>query len=125
MIGPSWQEDNITDSCLEQILEQIKDRDYDIIVRPHPQEVRLKVAFIESIKEKYKDGDQAANRKAIQEETMQLYRKYNINPMSAIFPMFLQIPIFFALYKVLVISIEMRDAPFIGWIVDLSTGEVS
>ena len=87
--------------------------------------MKLLAPEMKAIKEKYKDGDQAANRKAIQEETMQLYRKYNINPMSAIFPMFLQIPIFFALYKVLVISIEMRDAPFIGWIVDLSSADPS
>ena len=53
LIAPSWQEDNILDSCLEELLDMIKDKDYDIIVRPHPQEVRLKKEYIESVKQKY------------------------------------------------------------------------
>ena len=75
---------------------------------------------MKEIKEKYKD-----NKQEMQKATMELYKKYKINPMSAILPMFLQIPIFFALYKVLVIAIEMRDAPFVGWIVDLSSADPS
>ena len=65
------------------------------------------------------------DKKALQMETYKIYKDNNVNPMSAIFPLLLQIPIFFALYKVLVISIEMRDAPFIGWIIDLSTKDPS
>lgn len=53
LIAPSWQEDNIIDSCLEELLDMIKDKDYDIIVRPHPQEVRLKREYMESVKQKY------------------------------------------------------------------------
>ena len=65
------------------------------------------------------------DKKTLQTETYKIYKDNNVNPMSAIFPLLLQIPIFFALYKVLVISIEMRDAPFIGWIIDLSTRDPS
>ena len=51
---------------------------------------------------------------------MQLYQKEGVNPMAGCFPILLQIPIFFALYKVLFVTIEIRHAPFIGWIQDLS-----
>ena len=57
LIAPSWQEDNIIDSCLEEMLDCLKGRGYDITVRPHPQEVRHKKQYIETLKEKYaKDG---------------------------------------------------------------------
>ena len=75
---------------------------------------------LKEIQEQYKD-DKKASQMAIYE----LYKQEKINPMSAIVPLFFQIPIFFALYKVLVISIEMRDAPFFGWIVDLSSKDPS
>jgi YidC/Oxa1 family membrane protein insertase len=55
-----------------------------------------------------------------QMETMALYKREKINPLSGCLPLFVQIPVFFALYKVLVITIEMRQAPFFGWIKDLS-----
>lgn len=63
----------------------------------------------------YKD-----NKMALQQATMELYRREKVNPASGCLPMFIQIPIFFSLYKVLNISIEIRHAPFIGWIKDLS-----
>lgn len=53
LIAPSWQADNIIDSCLEELLNQIKDCGYDVIVRPHPQEVRLKAEHMKQLKEKY------------------------------------------------------------------------
>ena len=57
LIAPSWQKDNIIDSCLEKILDRLKGRGYDITVRPHPQEVRHKKQYMEILKEKYaKDG---------------------------------------------------------------------
>ncbi len=56
----------------------------------------------------------------LQQETMLLYRKEKINPAAGCLPMLIQIPVFFSLYKVLNISIEIRHAPFIGWIKDLS-----
>lgn len=57
LIAPSWQKDNIIDSCLESILDVLKGKGYEIIVRPHPQEVRLKRDYIESIKKRY-DSDE-------------------------------------------------------------------
>ena len=53
LIAPSWQKDNIIDSCLEQLLDVLKKTDYEIIVRPHPQEVRIKKEYMESLKAKY------------------------------------------------------------------------
>ncbi|MCK6418764.1 MAG: membrane protein insertase YidC [Alphaproteobacteria bacterium] len=61
-----------------------------------------------------------SDKKRLQEEMMQLYQREGVNPMAGCVPVFLQIPIFFALYKVLVVTIEMRHAPFFGWIQDLS-----
>jgi YidC/Oxa1 family membrane protein insertase len=55
-----------------------------------------------------------------QMEVMALYKREKINPLSGCLPVLIQIPVFFALYKTLVISIEMRQAPFFGWIKDLS-----
>jgi YidC/Oxa1 family membrane protein insertase len=55
-----------------------------------------------------------------QMETMALYKREKINPLSGCLPVLIQIPVFFSLYKVLVITIEMRQAPFFGWIKDLS-----
>ncbi|MGL9725782.1 MAG: membrane protein insertase YidC [Wolbachia sp.] len=56
-------------------------------------------------------------------EIITLYKKNNVNPISSIFPMFIQIPVFFALYKVLFVTIEMRHAPFYLWIKDLSASD--
>lgn len=62
-----------------------------------------------------------ANDKMRQQQAMmELYRKEKINPASGCLPIFIQIPVFFSLYKVLNIAIEIRHAPFIGWIKDLS-----
>jgi YidC/Oxa1 family membrane protein insertase len=55
-----------------------------------------------------------------QQLLMELYKKEKINPLAGCLPILIQIPVFFALYKVLFITIEMRHAPFIGWISDLS-----
>jgi len=70
---------------------------------------------IQALQERYKD-----DKLRLQQEMMALYRKEKINPASGCLPMFIQIPVFFSLYKVLNISIEIRHAPFIGWIKDLS-----
>ena len=51
---------------------------------------------------------------------MELYKKEKINPIAGCWPMLVQIPVFFALYKVLYVTIEMRHAPFIGWVHDLA-----
>ena len=56
-----------------------------------------------------------------QQELMELYKKEKINPVAGCLPIVVQIPVFFSLYKVLFITIEMRHAPFFGWIRDLSS----
>ena len=56
----------------------------------------------------------------LQQEMMALYKKEKVNPMSGCLPILVQIPVFFALYKVLFVTIEMRQMPFYGWIHDLS-----
>ena len=66
---------------------------------------------------KAKHGD---DRQAMQKAMMELYKKEKINPVAGCWPILLQIPVFFALYKVLYVTIEMRHAPFFGWIQDLS-----
>ncbi len=55
-----------------------------------------------------------------QQEMMELYKREKVNPVSGCLPVVVQIPVFFSLYKVLLVTIEMRHAPFIGWIHDLS-----
>lgn len=70
---------------------------------------------INEIRNKYSD-----NPMLIQQATMELYKKEKVNPASGCLPVLIQIPVFFSLYKVLNISIEIRHAPFIGWIKDLS-----
>ncbi|OPL15409.1 MAG: hypothetical protein AVO38_10470 [delta proteobacterium ML8_D] len=67
------------------------------------------------IKEKYKD-----DKKRMNEEVMGLYKTYKVNPMGGCLPMLAQIPIFFALYRMLYEAIELRHAPFFWWINDLS-----
>ena len=71
--------------------------------------------LIKEIKEKYKD-----DRKRVNEETMALYRTYKINPLGGCLPMLVQIPVFFALYRMLYEAIELRHAPFFLWINDLA-----
>ena len=62
----------------------------------------------------------ADDKVRLNQEMMALYKKEGANPVSGCLPMIVQIPIFFSLYKVLFISIEMRHAPFYGWVHDLS-----
>ncbi|OYV26386.1 MAG: membrane protein insertase YidC [Acidocella sp. 20-63-7] len=77
--------------------------------------MKLVAPKLKALKEQYKDD----NTK-IQQETMALYKAEKINPASGCLPMLVQIPVFFSLYKVIFITIEMRQAPFFGWIHDLS-----
>jgi YidC/Oxa1 family membrane protein insertase len=70
---------------------------------------------MEKIRKKYPN-----DKMKQQEEIYALQRKYKINPLGGCLPMLVQIPIFFAFYKVLVVSIELRQAPWILWIPDLS-----
>ncbi len=70
---------------------------------------------LKKIQERFKD-DKARQQQAM----MTLYKKEKVNPMAGCLPIVIQIPVFFSLYKVLLVSIEMRHAPFFGWIKDLS-----
>ena len=70
---------------------------------------------MKAIQDRYKDDKQKQ-----QQEIMALYKQEGVNPLAGCLPIFLQIPIFFALYKVLILAIEMRHQPFILWIKDLS-----
>ncbi len=70
---------------------------------------------MKALQERYAD-----DKMKLQQEMMALYKREKVNPASGCLPMLVQIPVFFALYKVLYVTIEMRHAPFIGWIKDLS-----
>jgi len=70
---------------------------------------------MKELQERYKD-----DRAQQQQELMKLYKEEKVNPASSCLPIFIQIPVFFCLYKVLYITIEMRHAPFYGWVHDLS-----
>ncbi|MEI7816731.1 MAG: membrane protein insertase YidC [Desulfuromonadales bacterium] len=67
------------------------------------------------LREKYKDDRDAMNK-----AVMELYREHKVNPMGGCLPMVVQIPVFFALYKSLMFSIELRHAPFFFWVTDLA-----
>jgi YidC/Oxa1 family membrane protein insertase len=68
-----------------------------------------------ALRDRYKD-----DRLKQQQELMELYKREKINPLAGCWPILIQIPVFFALYKVLFVTIEMRHAPFFGWIKDLA-----
>jgi len=71
---------------------------------------------IKSIQERYKD-----EREQLARQTMELYKREKINPVAGCLPILVQIPVFLAFYWVLLESVEMRQAPFLGWIQDLSS----
>jgi len=70
---------------------------------------------LQALKERYPD-----DKVKQQQEMMEIYKKEKINPIAGCLPIAIQIPVFFSLYKVLFVTIEMRHAPFYGWIKDLS-----
>ncbi len=65
------------------------------------------------------------DRQLLQKEMMELYKREKVNPAAGCLPIFLQIPIFFSLYKVIFVTLELRHAPWIGWIRDLSAPDPS
>ncbi|MHA3977866.1 membrane protein insertase YidC [Halovulum sp. GXIMD14794] len=75
---------------------------------------------MEKIKERAGD-----DRMKLQQEMMALYKKEKVNPASGCLPILLQIPIFFSLYKVIFVTLDLRHAPFFGWITDLSAPDPS
>jgi YidC/Oxa1 family membrane protein insertase len=70
---------------------------------------------LKKIQEKFKDDREKLNR-----EVMEVYRRHKVNPLAGCLPMLLQLPVFLGLYNALMQSIELRHAPFLGWITDLS-----
>ena len=73
---------------------------------------------LKALQERFKD-----DKVALQTETMALYKKEKVNPVAGCLPVVVQIPIFFALYKTLLVSTEMRHQPFVAWIKDLSVSD--
>lgn len=96
--------------ALKLVLYPMADKSYESMAK-----IKKIQPEVEKLKAKHKD-DPAKQ----QQEMMQLYAKEKINPMMGCLPMLVQIPIFYSLYKVLTVTIEMRHAPFFGWIQDLS-----
>lgn len=78
-------------------------------------EMRKLQPLMQELREKYKDDKARMNQ-----ELMTLYKTYKINPLGGCLPMVIQLPVFFALYRMLYQAIELRHAPFFGWITDLS-----
>jgi YidC/Oxa1 family membrane protein insertase len=78
--------------------------------------MKLLAPKMTELREKYKEDPQR-----MQKEVMNLYREEKVNPASGCLPVMVQIPVFFSLYKVIFVTIEMRQAPFYGWIRDLSS----
>lgn len=78
-------------------------------------QMKLLMPRIKELREQHKDEPLKMNQ-----EMMALYRAEKVNPMSGCLPILVQLPVFFALYKVLFVTIEMRHTPFYGWIADLS-----
>ena len=77
--------------------------------------MRLLAPKLQTLRERFGD-----DRMKLNQEMMALYKAEKVNPAAGCLPVLLQIPVFFALYKVLFVTIEMRHAPFFGWIADLS-----
>lgn len=82
------------------------------------QEMQKLQPQMAKIRERYKDDAQRQ-----QKEMMELYKRHHVNPLSGCLPMLLQLPVFVGLYNALLNSIELRHAPFVGWITDLSAPE--
>jgi YidC/Oxa1 family membrane protein insertase len=95
---------------IKAIMFPLANKSYASMAKMKAVQPQMKV-----LQERYKD-----DKMALQKEMMQLYKTEKINPVSGCLPVLVQIPVFFALYKVLFITIEMRHAPFFGWIQDLS-----
>ncbi len=90
---------------------------FPIANRQYASMAKMKMVQPKMEEMKAKFGD---DRMGLQTAMMQLYKEEKINPVAGCWPIFLQIPVFFALYKVIFVTIEMRHAPFFGWIHDLS-----
>ncbi len=95
---------------------------FPLAYKSYASMARMKELQPEMEKLKERAGD---DRQKLQKEMMELYRKNKVNPASGCLPILLQIPIFFSLYKVIFVTLELRHAPWIGWIRDLSAPDPS
>ena len=96
--------------CVKLLMFPLANKSYKAM-----SQMKLLTPEMTRLKEIYKNDKMRLNQ-----EVMALYKKEKVNPMSGCFPLLIQIPVFFSLYKVLFVTIEMRQAPFYGWIKDLS-----
>jgi len=96
--------------CVKIVLYPLADKSYKAMSKMKGLQPELK-----KLQERFGD-----DRTRLNQEMMALYKREKVNPMAGCLPIVVQIPIFFALYKVLFVTIEMRHAPFYGWIHDLS-----
>ena len=90
---------------------------FPVVNRSYVQMAKMRKVQPEIAKMKELYGD---DRQRMAQEMQSLYKKEELKPLSGCLPVLIQIPVFFALYNVLLVTIEMRHAPFIGWIRDLS-----
>ncbi|MGB8621742.1 MAG: membrane protein insertase YidC [Paracoccaceae bacterium] len=95
---------------------------FPLAYKSYSSMAKMKELQPEMEKLKERAGD---DRQKLQQEMMQLYKKEKVNPASGCLPILMQIPIFFSLYKVIFVTIELRQAPWIGWIRDLSAPDPS
>jgi YidC/Oxa1 family membrane protein insertase len=96
--------------CVKAIFFPLANRSYASMSKMKKLQPEMK-----ALQERFKD-----DRTGLQQAMMQLYKKEKVNPVAGCWPIVIQIPVFFSLYKVLFITIEMRHTPFFGWIHDLS-----
>lgn len=96
--------------CIKLLLFPLANKSYKAM-----SQLKLLMPKIQDIRERYQNDKMAMNQ-----EIMKLYQQEKVNPASGCLPILIQIPVFFALYKVLFVTIEMRHADFYGWVDDLS-----
>lgn len=99
--------------CIKALFFPLANKSYKSMAK-----LRELTPKMQAMREKFGDDKQALNA-----EMMKLYKEEKVNPAAGCLPIVIQIPVFFALYKVLFVSIEMRQAPFYGWIQDLSVAD--
>jgi YidC/Oxa1 family membrane protein insertase len=95
---------------------------FPLAYRSYASMAKMKELQPEMEKLKEKAGD---DRQKLQQSMMELYKKEKVNPAAGCLPILLQIPIFFSLYKVIFVTLELRHAPWVGWITDLSAPDPS
>jgi YidC/Oxa1 family membrane protein insertase len=109
VLGSYWAAILVLTLCIKSIMWPLQNR-----ATQSMKKMQALTPKMNELKEKYKDDPTRMNQ-----ETMKLYKEYNINPLSGCLPMFIQIPIFFGFYRMLGTAIELRNSRFL-WVHDLS-----